>query len=239
MLTPEEMKNKMRELSRKKGYIDGIYNYCDRWCERCNFTEKCRNFAFNEDAPPPEGPQLWDYLTNVFQATQLMLDESIRQMGIDPAELEKIVPTEEQDPCSNPLYQKSHNHAMEVEEWLKKHIEEFKNATSLKKENGTRLNDVLEVIQWYNFFVPAKISRALSGIEENITGDIQTDANGSAKICLIALDRSIAAWSVLMDEFQEYQDKILSILIILSEIRRQTEQLFSGARDFIRPGFDD
>lgn len=25
----------------KKKYIPGIYNYCDRWCERCGFTSQC------------------------------------------------------------------------------------------------------------------------------------------------------------------------------------------------------
>jgi hypothetical protein len=26
-------------------YIDGIFNYCDSWCERCAFASRCRNFA--------------------------------------------------------------------------------------------------------------------------------------------------------------------------------------------------
>src|SRR4051812_36295938 len=28
-------------------YIDGIFNYCDRWCERCPFTSRCRNFTMD------------------------------------------------------------------------------------------------------------------------------------------------------------------------------------------------
>src|ERR671921_2720587 len=28
-----------------KRYIDFISSYCDRWCERCAFTERCSNFA--------------------------------------------------------------------------------------------------------------------------------------------------------------------------------------------------
>jgi hypothetical protein len=27
------------------GFIPGVYNYCDRWCERCPFTGRCRVFA--------------------------------------------------------------------------------------------------------------------------------------------------------------------------------------------------
>ena len=29
----------------KKTYIEGIYNYCDRWCERCRFTSNCFLFT--------------------------------------------------------------------------------------------------------------------------------------------------------------------------------------------------
>lgn len=27
------------------GFIVGIFNYCDRWCERCPLTNRCRLFA--------------------------------------------------------------------------------------------------------------------------------------------------------------------------------------------------
>ena len=29
-------------LPRPPGFIDGVYNYCDRWCERCRFQSRCR-----------------------------------------------------------------------------------------------------------------------------------------------------------------------------------------------------
>ena len=29
--------------------IPGIYNYCDRWCERCSFTDKCSNYAISDE----------------------------------------------------------------------------------------------------------------------------------------------------------------------------------------------
>jgi len=32
-------------MNEKKSHISGIYNYCDRWCERCNFTSKCLLFT--------------------------------------------------------------------------------------------------------------------------------------------------------------------------------------------------
>src|SRR5687768_2257063 len=32
-------------MSDEERFIPGIYNYCDRWCERCGFTSRCRVFA--------------------------------------------------------------------------------------------------------------------------------------------------------------------------------------------------
>ena len=29
-------------------FIPGIYNYCDRWCERCLYTDRCRTFAMEK-----------------------------------------------------------------------------------------------------------------------------------------------------------------------------------------------
>ena len=29
--------------------IPGIYNYCDRWCERCPFTSRCMVYAMGEE----------------------------------------------------------------------------------------------------------------------------------------------------------------------------------------------
>lgn len=33
----------------KQGFIPGVYNYCDRWCERCDFTEVCRTFSMEKE----------------------------------------------------------------------------------------------------------------------------------------------------------------------------------------------
>lgn len=54
-------------------YIRGIYNYCDRWCERCPFTARCENYAYGEEtfADPasrdPKNAAFWNRLAEVFQ----------------------------------------------------------------------------------------------------------------------------------------------------------------------------
>ena len=42
------------------GFIVGIYNYCDRWCETCSFTSRCRVFADRAELEAQSDPQLSD-----------------------------------------------------------------------------------------------------------------------------------------------------------------------------------
>jgi hypothetical protein len=241
MLTPNEMKNRMHDLTRKEGYIDSIFNYCDRWCERCSFNKQCRNYAFREDDISGDGPALWDYLHGVLEGTILMLTEKMDKLGIDPETIDKM-DSSEPDPRDNPLYQKAYKSAKDVADWMKNNLSpdtELSNEEPIPEVENKRTTDVLEVIYWYNFFISSKIYRALCNDDEEKPGEIQTDSNGSAKVALIAIDRSIAAWSVLMEEKPECQDEILAILVNLAEIRKQTELVFPLARKFIRPGFDE
>jgi hypothetical protein len=65
------------------------------------------------------------------------------------------------------------------------------------------------------------------------------DSDGSEKVALIAMDRSLAAWGELYHHFPESQDEILDLLVHLDRLRRRTEQEFPAAREFVRPGFDE
>ena len=39
----------LTQLADNPDLIDGIYNYCDRWCERCPFTSRCLVYATEAD----------------------------------------------------------------------------------------------------------------------------------------------------------------------------------------------
>ena len=42
-------KQRIKQLANNPQFIPGIFNYCDRWCERCPFTARCLNFALSEE----------------------------------------------------------------------------------------------------------------------------------------------------------------------------------------------
>jgi hypothetical protein len=106
------------------------------------------------------------------------------------------------------------------------------------------LTDAVEVINWYRFFICAKIHRALTGLNMIDKNDlyvhpIQNDANGSAKIAILGMERSIAAWEVIRNAFPEKTDELLDILVLLSRLRNSLKRNFPQTKDFIRPGFDE
>jgi hypothetical protein len=65
------------------------------------------------------------------------------------------------------------------------------------------------------------------------------DSDGSAKIALIAMDRSLAAWAVVKDLLPQHEQAAGEFLRILDQLRRNFEGHFPNARNFVRPGFDE
>ncbi len=64
------------------------------------------------------------------------------------------------------------------------------------------------------------------------------DSDGSAKVALIGIERSIAAWGEIRSHFPLQDDEVLEMLVHLEQLRRKVEKAFPDARAFIRPGFD-
>jgi hypothetical protein len=244
MNTPSEMSDKMKDLAGKEGYINGIYNYCDRWCEKCSFTSRCMNYTFGKDAPPADGPEIWDYLQTIFKATSLMLDEMMAKLGMELQSLPDFQEASGFDPERHTLLLKAGKVTSEMHEWLELNKPGENDPDKLKgynrrEKSGISFGDAVEVINWYIYFLPAKIARALSGRTSDTDHIENFDANGSAKIALIAIDRLIASWTIIMNALPASEDEILKILIDLSALRKHTECVFPDARAFVRPGFDE
>ena len=120
------------------------------------------------------------------------------------------------------------------------------NATGL--ESG-RILGFREVIGWYSLFIHLKFERALGsrmdeaefdelyGNEDHDPDTYQRDANGSAKIALIAVQRSLEAWQGLYELIPD-DDKIQPIFMLLRRIERTGKDEFPDWEKFRRPGFD-
>jgi hypothetical protein len=271
------------EIAEDRDFISGIYNYCDRWCEKCPFTSRCRVYfteAADGDLDDPEvhdinNEKFWRKLESIFREAHEKIAAWAEETGVDLESDESqaaIAEHEqrEQEADEHQLSQLARQYAATVQEWF---AEEFVTEQNVHDDmmvdaDGAPEIDVAraaEVLRWYQFFVAAKVIRALMSrtragdalIEDSAGGDpfaeavdededdfgagdfVQEDGNGSAKIALIAIDRSMAAWHAMEMCLPGKSDSIAPIFADLERLRWLLEQEFPNARGFIRPGFDE
>ncbi|MBI9037198.1 MAG: hypothetical protein JEY97_03625 [Bacteroidales bacterium] len=246
-------------------FIPGIYNYCDRWCERCPLASRCFNFASSEkffdtqESKDIQNEKFWDKLHKVFEFTSELIHRSALEVGID---LENIEEDEEiqksiQEDKNKHKWARKHPVSKAGKKYYKKVDKWFEDSKLMFEQKGIelesffemeipgfdvedelyKLKDAVEIIRWYQYFIHIKTSRAMSSYGDFDETSVH-DGNGSAKIALIAIDRSIEAWAILLKVFTDQEDKILNIIIQLEKIKKLLEFFFPDARNFIRPGFD-
>lgn len=231
-------------LEQENSFIPGIFNYCDRWCERCPLAARCRIYAMEQEYTPDareDGAQeaFERNLQNIFTETKEMLREAAAERGIDIDTLDleeagKIIE------CKRRAVEQQDS--MKLAEKYTRQARFFLQTQDLSDETieQTKL-EMLQIIGRYHFFIAAKINRALyaeADYEEDADFNaFRNDGDGSIKIALIAIDRSIVAWSILLNE--ETQREVKPLIQLLETLRRLCEEKFPNARDFLRPGFDE
>jgi hypothetical protein len=281
----------LRDLAGDPNLISGIYNYCDRWCERCQFTSRCFLYAAEQADPDLDDPEVrdinnekfWRKLQDIFRSTAEMIAEWAAETGVDlnsidvseeMAERERAAEAAEQSELS----QRAQQYMTNVNNWFRDEFNSEENvhddtqAVSRIEDEDITIQDAVAVIRWYQFFIAVKLMRALSGgieadededliDDDDLSMDFLTDyeaaddeevddeeiaartermdANGSAKVALVAMDRSIAAWRSLQISLPDKAETIKPMLVELSGLRLSVEARFPRARDFIRPGLDE
>jgi hypothetical protein len=252
--------------------ISGIYNYCDRWCERCGFTGRCLSFKMQEtrarrrteasssQRSDQENAAFWDDIAANLALTLRLVKREAKKHGID---------VESQSALDHASHDKRRRERRAAREGSALHVaagaysdagravlhrlapdlreaEETLNVqlrlgTGAPDSTAAAIRDALDVVQWYLFFIDAKLQRAVtSRLDPRLDGDdlFPSDADGSAKIALVAIDRSLAAWARLREHLSGESDMILDLLVQLERLRNSVEREFPRARDFKRPGFD-
>jgi hypothetical protein len=254
------------KYAKNKNHISGIYNYCDRWCERCPFTSRCLNFEMSEEKfgdlqdSDMSNELFWQRLSETLQETMSMLIEMAEERGIDLNSLE-----EEEADHSSPLAEKpvvhiiahmANSYINTVDEWFDENVYIFEDdagqpaavpaldsgSDEIEQEETVTLIDSVEVIRWYQHQIYVKLQRALHSVgneEFEILHGFPKDSDGSAKVALIGMDRSISAWGKMIKYFPHLEDTVLGIIAHLERLRRRAENEFPAARAFVRPGFDE
>lgn len=256
----ESKKDKFRRtlmnLTDSGRFIPGIYNYCDRWCERCTLQHKCLTYAheqeMKEESTNPEtdlidNENFWEQIQLSFEVTLDMISEDAKRLGIS---LDVQPCFEEQEYIETDAEKSARDYGHSIWSWLNanKEIINLKAGLLLQPScnsaSALQFSDAIEIVQWYCHFISAKVHRAHYDLDsrlqtENDESDVTSDNNGSAKIALIAINRSMEALTLLYPVMKEQEDDILCFLGQLSKIKKQMLVTFPAAMDFKRPGFDD
>jgi hypothetical protein len=242
----------LNELANEERFITGIYNYCDRWCERCPQTSRCLNFSISDEKfRDPETHDIqneafWRKLSGLFRETLELLEETGKKWGIDlkTLDLEKAgesIASKKEAAVNHVVYRAAESYGRLVDDWFKENGALFSFGTMAVAGAEMTIQEALEVIRWYQYFIAAKVMRAIRGKAENEVeeGDeFPRDAEGSAKVALVAIDRSIGAWGVIPQYNRLYAEGVFEIVSLLKLLGQAIEETFPDARSFIRPGLD-
>ena len=221
----------------RDGFIVGIFNYCDRWCEACAFTSRCRLFADKAEmeasldpglkalvetppleAPPPPPPWLAELLEE--------MDQALR------------TPAESEEPMERPLppehiaiEERAHCYLARAHPWLLAHVSDSTRDPA----------DPQAVVSWFHTLISAKVHRALHGLagDRPEDRDWPPDYDGSAKLALIGIDRSRAAWLELVERGVARKAEVAPLIADLVWLAEALERVFPSARTFVRPALDE
>ena len=253
----------------KPSFIPGIYNYCDRWCERCTFTSRCRNYEGTSKLTPEQqdinNKAFWENISSNFKKAFELLQKAAEKYGFDinqPMSPEEEAAYEKKQAFiaksvnENQLHLLCKKYQKLVMAYTKKNDEFPEKVRELVKhthmgittpeeavDTTASIGDCFEIIQWYVFFIDAKMQRALRGKMEGedweVENGYQKDSDGSAKIAIIAVERSMEAWAKLYELMPSSEDTALQALSLLSQIKQKANEEFPQAMLFKRPGFDE
>ncbi|MDE6450742.1 MAG: hypothetical protein K2L23_00325, partial [Odoribacter sp.] len=86
------MAKKNLENQEEPGFIPGIYNYCDRWCERCGLQLRCISFVmgkrmeekgeFDKERGEMKSDEMWKRLKSIFESAYEVLQELADERGM-------------------------------------------------------------------------------------------------------------------------------------------------------------
>lgn len=247
--------------SRRKKYIPGIYNYCDRWCERCSMTDRCSLLAQETRAKKlhlarGEDPNDLDVMLKDVQTslskTMKMLVEKAEEEGIDLDEGLDEVQDElqsDRDFCSaHPLHEMAFRLARQSHAFLETlaseiQSEQFKGS---QEDILVQIQDCFEILSWYHMQQAVKIDRCLrslrhtNGVTDPEELDaVLYDANGSAKVAYLGLVRMLDAFTRLHQWNASWNSRLMPLIQSIYDVLEKVDHEFPGHKAFKRPGFDD
>lgn len=226
--------------------IDSVSNYCNRWCERCPFTDRCSLVAYS---PTEELPALGEELVPLPASFPAMsgrfgdflqrLDQQLKVLGSSLAEVGYGVGEETPAPTGlSPA-------ALEaLARQLSMMMLQFKE--SGWAPDGHRSPDfsqpdvqALVELRWYQIMIGPKYRRTAREVSEP-NEHTERDAAFTARLTHLVIARAICGITILLEThgrsaYSDLRELLEGNLRLLAGLR----QRFPEAYRHRRPGFDD
>jgi hypothetical protein len=165
-----------------------------------------------------------------FEQPELTADES--------AEFERRHREQEARVDASPITPAARAYALLAHHWL------TAVGDQLDRAGDAVIRDAAQIISWDHCLIGAKLHRALHGRDDYEHGHrfgadhpTQNDWNGSAKVALISIERSAAAWRTIASCSTGHVPAMMADH--LEQLRAEVEREFPDAQAFVRPGFDE
>jgi len=205
------------------GFIVGVHNYCDRWCETCAFTSRCQALTVRSEVETDRQP------------TPRWLQECVAEMNAVLLE----TPTDQRfgrllrcvAPEHHGIEQRARAYSFAAAGFLQ----------TLEAAPDGDHADPRTIVGRYCVLIPTKVYRALAALanEDVYAEHWPRDHDGSAKVALITIERSRAAWIAMAELGLAPVMGAEQFVSDLSRLADDLDRVFPNARTFVRPGLDE
>ena len=204
------------------GFIEGVSEFCDRWCERCPLAGRCRLRAFERELGDLADPADTDADRRARFRRALKVAYGVDDRGdLRPADaatvrgvgtgdritaaILELAERDDWDPDPppptggppHPLATAARALAVDLLRWLREHGEAAEIAcdAAVVRDCGTTPADALAEVRWYGVQPAAALARAAAA---GAAGDVR-GRDGHAKVALLACGRAFGAFTALRD----------------------------------------
>ncbi len=238
-------------------FVSGVYNYCDRWCERCPFSTRCVIAAMHvrleearargEDLSGVDVP-VEDAGAERDGVARPWLDEALNRppSPAEEREFEERQAERDRIASADPLVIRSREYSQFADRIARVLL------ADLEGHADPVVLTALDTIAWHALAIGPKTWRAVTGAlddlldadedddEKDEEDEAQRDANGSAKIARLMVTESREAWAVLMQVGRATANGLpVKMVERLERLDQDLARRFPRAMAFVRPGFDE
>jgi len=250
------------------GNIVGVHNYCDSWCERCGFANRC---VVNASRPQEldirvEDPLLehlkarFDQIrTLVARRSTFTIGQVLKDVGgvtpADAAAFDRWEARREERLNHDPILREARAYEELVRAWfeieadgMRAHADalvrraEVDNVDDISLIELARILDVVEIVRHDCFLIFVKLHRAIDGVEESERENWDDDPvqNDHNGSAKLALACIDRSEGSWRAIHQWYPSSGSAKVLAdqLGALRVAVERRFPTARAFLRPGFD-